>query len=106
MNDAARTIEILIRLGSNLRANRNFLNRIVGGYCLRLPERLDGVAKLRGQLLGLARGHSFGVDWLASGERQFAGVQMPGMNREQIVDPAQSERNQRDLGANGQIGRA
>ena len=45
---------------------------------LRLHEALDGVAQSRGQLIGLAQGHSFGLDRLTYAQRQLSGIKDGG----------------------------
>ena len=94
-----------MNLESNFSAKRIFLDRAAFVRALRFDELLDCFAQLCGKCFSLTRGHSFCLDWLTRGERQAAGIEVVGMNREQIENSTERYGHQRDLGANGQVRR-
>ena len=59
-----------------------------------------------GELIGLPQGHASGIDGLSRTERELAGIQMPRVHGQQIVDTAQRNGNEGNLGTNGEEGSA
>ena len=72
----------------------------------RLAQGVDGGAEARGQLIDLAHGHPRSIDWLADAHRLLAGIKVMSVNGHQVVDSAERHGDQRNLGANGQVGGA
>ena len=49
------------------------------------PQRINRVPDLQCQLVGLAYGHSGGIDWLTGRQGEVYGIKMAGMNGQQIM---------------------
>ena len=63
---------------------------------------VDGGAEAGGEFVGLADGHARGGDGFADGEGDGAGIEVAGVDGQQIVDAAERDGDERDLGADGE----
>ena len=69
-------------------------------------ELFDSRAETGVQLFDLAKGHAGCRDWFTNGEGNFTGIEVAGVDRKQIVNAAQGDGHERDLGADGEEGRS
>lgn len=62
---------------------------------------LDGLAEAGVEFVGLTDGEAGGGDGFADAHGDFARVEVTRVDREQIIDAAEGNRDERNLGAEG-----
>ena len=77
-------------------------------FAVLFDQVCDGLAELFCQGFGLARGVAGGGDGFAEDEFDGGaiggGIEVPGVDGEQVVDADQGDGDERDLGADGEVG--